>query len=99
MVKEIEKTQQKEKKDKKDKKVKKDKKEKKEKKEVSESEQSEQMEVEVEAEKTKAVNPENLQVFVSGIPYEATEALIKEFFNQDDATLSSSITEIKLPKY
>ena len=43
---------------------------------------------------------QNMQVFVSGIPYEATEVMLKEFFAQgDDKELAKRITEVKLPRY
>ena len=85
----------------KEKKDKKDKKHKKEKKERSSSEESA-------SEKQTSASPEvaapvikpNLQIFVSGIPYEANTDMMRDFFNQgENKTLSSSITEIKLPLY
>ena len=44
--------------------------------------------------------PQNLQVFVSGIPYEANEAQLREFFNQgENKNLSDEIKDVKLPLY
>jgi len=43
--------------------------------------------------------PANLQVFISGIPYESTEAQLKEFFNLKDSNLAQFITEVKLPRF
>ena len=41
-----------------------------------------------------------MQIFVSGIPYEANVAMIKEYFNQgDNKSLSDKIIEVKLPLY
>jgi len=48
---------------------------------------------------TRPENPENQQIFVSGIPYETTEAELREFFNQGDVQLKDKITEVKLPRY
>jgi nucleolin len=41
-----------------------------------------------------------MQIFVSGIPYEANVAMIKEYFNQgENKSLSDKIIEVKLPLY
>ena len=71
-VEQIEKVK-KDKKDKKDKKVKKDKKDKKDKKASKEAESDAEIS-EQEAEPEVKAPPRSLQVFVSGIPYEANEA-------------------------
>jgi nucleolin len=84
-----------------DKKSKKDKKDKKEKKERSSSEDSGSAdEVAANPEVSTPVVKPNLQIFVSGIPYEATVDMLKEYFNQgDNKSLSQNIIEIKLPLY
>ena len=82
-----------------DKKSKKDKKDKKMKKERSSSEESGSEESAKPEVSTPVMKP-NLQIFVSGIPYEATVDMLKEYFNQgDNKSLSQSIIEIKLPLY
>jgi nucleolin len=81
-----------------DKKSKKDKKDKKEKKIESSAEMSEVEEPE--EQEAAPVQKPNLQIFVSGIPYEANVAMIKEYFNQgENKTLSDKIIEVKLPLY
>jgi nucleolin len=43
----------------------------------------------------KGGKPEEVQVFVSGIPYECSEQEFKEFFGE----LAKGIKEIKMPRY
>jgi nucleolin len=42
------------------------------------------------------VQNDDLQVFISGIPYECSEQELRDFF---PPTVSNHITEVKLPKY
>ena len=73
-------------------------------KKTQQKDDSESSDLEMPVKKEKVVVEEvpfeNLQIFVSGIPYEATETMLRDFFNQaEDKTLANQIVDIKLPLY
>ena len=78
---------------------KKDKKDKKDKKSKKEKKRNYEEEIDLNTAQDEQP-PQNLQVFVSGIPYEANEAQLREFFNQgENKNLSDEIKDVKLPLY